>query len=123
MRAVAGLTAATFISWMAAAVLVDRETAIAILFGMLGPLLPVTVTWVLAERIHRRNPAAVTSLMVMSFAGKLVFFGVYVTAVLRVLSVRPAPFVVSFTGYFIVLYLIEALHLRRLFWGGMRASR
>jgi hypothetical protein len=123
MKAVAGVTAGSLVSWLAAAALVDRDTAIAILFGMLGPLFSVTVTWVLAERIYQRNPGALTSLMVMSFAGKLVFFGAYVAAMLRVLSVRPAPFVVCFTGYFIVLYLIEALHLRRLFWGGMRASR
>jgi hypothetical protein len=60
---------------------------------------------------------------VAGFAIKLVFFGAYLTVGLRVLSLRPVPFVVSFTGYFIVLYLIEALYLKRLFWGGMRASR
>ena len=34
---------------------------------------------------------------------------------LRVLDLRPVPFVVSFTGYFIALHTMEALFLRRLF--------
>ena len=37
---------------------------------------------------------------------------------LKVVGLRPVPFVVSFTSYFIALYLTEALLLRRLFAGG-----
>ena len=43
--------------------------------------------------------------------------GSYVVIVLRGLSIRPIPFVVSFTAYFIGLYLVEALYLKRLFQG------
>jgi len=123
MKLVTWMVTASIISWLAAAVVVDRQTSIEILCGMLGPLVVVSVTWLLVERTHRRHPEAVTSLMVAAFAGKLVFFGAYVAFMLLVLSLRPVPFVVSFTSYFIVLYLIEALFLKRLFWGGMRASR
>jgi len=35
-----------------------------------------------------------------------------------VVGLRPMPFVVSFTAYFIALYLTEALLMRRLFAGG-----
>jgi hypothetical protein len=59
--------------------------------------------------------------MIAAFAGKLVFFLAYVTVMIRVLSLRPVPFVGSFTTYFIVLYFVAALHLRRMFWGGMRS--
>jgi hypothetical protein len=31
------------------------------------------------------------------------------------MRLRPVPFVVSFTSYFIGLYLMEALYLKRLF--------
>jgi hypothetical protein len=34
---------------------------------------------------------------------------------LRVVGLRPVPFAVSFTGYFIALHLTEALFMRRLF--------
>ena len=55
--------------------------------------------------------------MIAAFAVKMVFFGAYVAVMLRRLSLRPVPFVVSFTAYFIALYLIEALSLQRLFAG------
>ncbi len=55
--------------------------------------------------------------MVAAFGGKLVFFGAYVTVMLGVLSLRPLPFVISFTAYFIALHLFEALCLQRLFGG------
>ena len=48
----------------------------------------------------------------------MVFFAAYVAIMLTVLSLRPIPFMVSFTGYFIAVYLIEALCFRRLFAGG-----
>jgi hypothetical protein len=56
--------------------------------------------------------------MVAGFGVKMVFFGAYVAIALKVLSLRPIPFVASFTGYFIGLHLIEALYLRRLLAGG-----
>jgi len=72
----------------------------------------------LAEMIERtvaRNRQMLMSLMIAAFAFKLVFFGVYVVLMLRVVGLRPAPFVLSLTGYFSGLYLVEALYLRRLF--------
>jgi hypothetical protein len=83
--------------------------------GMLAPLVVVCGTWMLIERVHQRNPARVTSLLIGAFAGKLVFFGAYAGLVIGVLRVQPIPFIVSFTSYFIVLHLIEALYLKRLF--------
>jgi hypothetical protein len=123
MKPVAWTAVACIISWLAATAIVDRRTSFEILAGMSGPLLAVATTWMLAVQFQRRQPAAVTSVIVATFAAKVVFFGVYVAVMLRALSLRPAPFVLSFTFYFIGLYLTEALHLRRLFAEGMRASR
>jgi hypothetical protein len=53
--------------------------------------------------------------MIAAFAFKLVFFGFYVGLMIRVVALRPLPFIASFTGYFVGLYLMEALYLRRLF--------
>ena len=76
---------------------------------------------VLMERTYRRNPAALTRLMIMAFAAKMMFFGAYVAFVLRMLPVRPIPFVVAFTSAFIVLYSMQAFSLRRLLAGEARA--
>jgi hypothetical protein len=83
--------------------------------GMLAPLIAVSGTWILTERVHRVNPEQVTAVMISAFAGKLVFFGAYVALAIGVLDVRAVPFAMSFAGYFIALHMIEAYWLKRLF--------
>lgn len=109
-------------TWIAA-VLVAPTAMAETLCGMLAPLLVAVVSWELAERTFRHSPERLTALMVTAFAGKMVFFGAYVAVALWGLSLRPVPFVVSFTAYFITLHLAEALCLRRLFAEGASGSR
>jgi hypothetical protein len=82
---------------------------------MLGPLAVASVSWVVTERTYVSSPERLTGVLVQGLAVKAVFFGVYVAGMLRVISVRPVPFVISFTSYFIALHLMEALFMRRLF--------
>lgn len=82
--------------------------------GMLAPLVVVTVTWIVTERVYTTHPERLTSVMISAFAGKLIFFGAYVGLAIGVLGVKPVPFALSLTGYFIALHLIEALWLKRL---------
>ena len=119
MKPVGWMVGSSAISWLAATSLVGASVGVDVLLGMIGPLAIASGSWVLVERTFRRSPERVTSLMVAAFAGKMLFFGVYVAVVLKALSVRPVPFVASFTSYFIALHLAEALCLRRLFAGGM----
>jgi hypothetical protein len=118
MKEARWMVAAGVGSWLAAAVFLDRRTAVTVLFGMVGPLVVVSGSWVLTERTYRRTPERLTAMMVAAFVGKMMVFGAYVAVMLGVLSLRPVPFVASFTGYFIALYLAEALCLRRLLAGG-----
>ena len=114
MRPVAVMVAASVASWLAAALLVDARTRVEVLFGMVGPLAMAAGSWVLVERTYARHPEALTSLMIAAFAFKVVFFGAYVVVMLELLLLRPVPFVASFMSYFVGLYLMEALYLRRL---------
>ena len=123
MKPVAWMVSASLASWLTVRMLVGSEAGVAVLLGMVGPLVVASATWVLAGRTFTRHPERLTSLMIQAFAGKLVFFGVYVAVMLKVLFLRPVPFVVSFTAYFIALHLTEALLLRRLFAGGIRGQR
>jgi hypothetical protein len=104
-------------SWLAALGIFGIRIGVDVLLGMIGPLVVTAGTWVLIERAHKRAPEQVTALMVGAFGGKMVFFGAYVAVMIRLVAVQPVPFVASFTSYFIALYLIEALYLRRLFAG------
>ena len=123
MRPIAWMVTTSVISWLAAAIVVERQTSVEVLWGMLGPLVVAIGTWLAVERAKRQKRESLIPLMVAAFAGKMVFFGAYVAVMLRVLRLRPAPFVISFTGFFIILYLMEALYLRRLFSGRMHASQ
>lgn len=87
----------------------------AVVLGIAGPLVVAIGSWTLAERTWRREPERLTAVMIAAFAGKLIFFAAYVALMLSVLSLRPIPFVASFTTAFIALHLAEALALKRLF--------
>jgi CHASE2 domain-containing sensor protein len=110
-------------TWLAAAAVVDRRTALEVLLGMVGPLAVVSVTWVLMARTYRANPGRLTSVMTAAFFGKMIVFGGYVALMLGVLSLRPIPFVASFTTYFIGLYAMQALYLRQMLAGPAEERR
>jgi hypothetical protein len=123
MKPLAWMVGASIGSWLVIAAWFGVSNSREVLFGMLAPLAGAAATWVLVARTFPARPESVTPLMVAAFAGKLVFFGVYVTIMLRVLALRPLPFVASFTTYFIALHLFEALCLQRLFAGSAPAPR
>ena len=110
--------------WMAACGLLTAAAVVAlpgmdsdreVFLAMIAPLAATIGTWVMVERTYRWRPERLTPLMVMAFGGKMVFFGAYVTVMLKAMSVQPIAFVVSFTTYFIALHVTEALCMRRLF--------
>ncbi len=116
------MVAVAIISWLAITAVAgaaNPETGL----GMAGPLIGAGVTWVLVQRTYAASPERLTGVMIAALAAKMVFFGVYVIVMVRVLALRPIPFMASFTGYFVALYVMEALFLRRLFADGMRMSR
>ena len=87
----------------------------AVVLGVVGPLAAVLVTWMVVKRIWRARPELLTGVMVAGFAGKMVFFGAYVTAMLTLVALPAIPFVISFTISFIALYAMEAVWMQRLF--------
>jgi hypothetical protein len=122
MKPVWWMVGGSVCAWLMVTALIGGRSWVESLFGMIGPLVLASGSWILAERTHTRHPERLTSLLIMAFGAKVVFVGVYVTAMLRMLSLSPVPFVVSFTSYFIALHLMEALLLRRLLAADMRAS-
>jgi hypothetical protein len=114
MTRLAWMTAASVGSWLLVTALSRTPVNPEVLYGMLGPLAASLVTWGIVERVHAAAPPRVMGALVAGFAGKMLFFGVYVVVMLRVAGLRPVPFIVSFTAYFIGLYVLQALFLRRL---------
>lgn len=114
MTPVAWMAAASLLSWLAIRATAGSAAHPEALYGMLGPLVSACATWIAVARAHRTAPETLTAVMIGGFGLKMLFFGAYVAVMLRLLALRPVPFVVSFTGYFIALYAMEALFLRRL---------
>ncbi len=83
--------------------------------AMAGPLVAVLASWAWLARTYRRNPSRVMSVMLQSALVKLVFFSLYVIVMVRVLSLQPTLFAVTFVAYFLALYAVQALMMRRLF--------
>ena len=118
MRAVAVMAAGSLAAAGAAIAMAGQQSGAAVLLGMLAPLAATGVSWLLTERTFRRDPQQLTPLMIGAFGAKMLFFGAYVVVMLKVVGVAAIPFIASFTGFFIALYLAEALLMRRLFAGG-----
>ena len=108
------MAGASLLSWLVAAAIGGSRVNPEALFGMLGPLVSASATWVAVERTAVAAPERLTAVLIGGFGLKMLFFGVYVAVMLRGLGLRPVPFVISFTAYFIALYAMEALFLKRL---------
>ena len=115
MKQVAWMGAAALVSWLLVATIAGSDANPEVLYGMVGPLVVAAASWLATERTFTASPERLTGVMVKGLALKAVFFGAYVAGMLRLLDVRPVPFVLSFTGYFIALHTMEALFMRRLF--------
>jgi hypothetical protein len=115
MKPVVIMVVASVVTWVIAAAVVKPQTSIEVLLGMLGPLAAVSATWLFVEWGYRQRPRELTSLMMVAFLLKMIFFAGYVAIMLRVAGLHTVPFVTSFTSYFIALYLMEALYMKRLF--------
>jgi hypothetical protein len=111
------MVAASGAAWiLVTATLADRANPEAA-WGIAGPLIVAIVSWMAYVKANAAAPERLTRVMITAFALKLMFFGVYVTAAMRVVELRAAPFVVSFTSAFIALHAMEAFSLRRLVMG------
>jgi hypothetical protein len=91
-----------------------------LVLGMAGPLASAVVTWHVMERTHASAPERLTGVMIAAFLAKVLLVGGYVVVMLAVVGLRPQPFMVTFTGYYVALHFVEALFLRRLLADGLR---
>jgi len=114
---VAGCTAA----WVLVTVTLGERANPEAFWGIVGPLVSAAASWMVYARAHRTSPMRLTNVMIAGVGLKLVFFSAYVAVVVRVLALRPAPFIASLVSAFIALHAIEAFSLRRMVMDGDRA--
>jgi hypothetical protein len=114
MKASVWMTAAAIGAWLAIGLVAGVELFDEIGLGIAGPLAAAIATRLVVEHTAATDQARLHQRLLQGFALKAVFFAVYVVVMLRGLHLQPLPFVVSFTSTFLVLHVIEAIHLQRL---------
>lgn len=109
-------------SWVVVRAVGGDDAHPEVLFGMLAPLAGALASWIVYDRVHRRQPERLTTVMVGGLALKMALFGAYVVGMVQVAGLRPVPLVVSFGGYFIALHAMEAFFLRQMLMRDMIVS-
>ena len=108
---------ASVASWLALVAVTGSSLMPELLLGMAGPLTSAVLTWQVLERTQSSAPERLTNVMITAFGVKVLLFAVYVVVALWALGLRPKPFMLSFTGYYVGLHVVEAMFLRRLLAG------
>ena len=85
-----------------------------VLVGMAGPVVVAVGSIMMMDRVSRRNPEGLTRLLIRAFVSKMVVFGLYVALATVLMSLDVVVFVVSFTMYFVLLYLVETFYVYQL---------
>ena len=85
-----------------------------VLVGMAGPVVVAVGSIMLMDRVSRRTPEGLTRLLIRAFVSKMVVFGLYVALATVLMSLDVVVFVVSFTVYFLLLYLVETFYVYQL---------
>ena len=114
MKVSAWMVAGSVACWLIGSRIVNPELTSDIGFGMLGPLVAAVGTWMSISTVAGNDPKLNNQRMLIGLFVKALFFAGYVAAMIRVIHVRPVPFVVSFTAFFLGLLVTEALLVQRL---------
>jgi len=88
---------------------------IEIFLGMTAPLLVTIISILWIKKVFKIDPEKTTVTMTKAFFIKMVLFALYFIIILSFYTFEPNPFVISFTGFFILFYVIEAMFLQKLF--------
>ena len=109
------MTVGCVTSWIVVSIMFAPAAQLEILLGMVMPLFVASWSLVFTERAYRRDPSSLTPFMLKAFIGKIMVIGFYIVLIVGILALKAAPFIFSFTAYFVALHFFEALCLRRLF--------
>jgi len=89
-----------------------------IFLGMIAPLLVTVISIIWINKVFKADPEKITATMTKSFFIKMVLIALYFIIIFSFYTFKPNPFVLSFTGFFILFYIIEAVFLQKLFQSG-----
>lgn len=85
-----------------------------IFLGMIAPLLLSIVSILWYETSVKKSPQQLTNTLIKTFIARAVFFALYFILIFTYYDFEQIPFIISFTSFFMIFYVIEALFLQKL---------
>jgi len=83
---------------------------------LMGMVLPLLITLIFSQRIkfisRTKRPEELTKFLIKAFVLKMLLYGAYIIIIFTFYTFHEIPFIISFAGYFIVLFVIEAILLK-----------
>lgn len=84
-------------------------------WGILLPWLVVLVELFFVYKAKEKKSQLTTKVLLVGFISKMFLFAIYLSLIIYFYSFTPLPFVISFSGSFIVFHTLEAIVLKSLF--------
>tara|TARA_B110000196_G_C21097172_1_gene640606 strand:- start:328 stop:672 length:345 start_codon:yes stop_codon:yes gene_type:complete len=84
-------------------------------WGILLPWLVVVVELFFVFKAKEKKSELTTKVLLIGFASKMMLFAIYLSVIIFFYSFAPLPFVISFSGSFLVFHMLEAIVLKSLF--------
>tara|TARA_B110000014_G_C20119610_1_gene592726 strand:+ start:951 stop:1298 length:348 start_codon:yes stop_codon:yes gene_type:complete len=85
-----------------------------IFFGWLLPAFAGTVTMYFVLSSSNKEPTALTKILAIGFAIKMLYYGIVILLLIKLYAFEPIPFICSFSGFFMGLHAIEAVIIKRI---------
>ena len=80
--------------------------------GMIIPWSISLISIVKTHSVYNLNPEKLINHMTKAMLIKMMSYGLLLIIIFNFISFNPLPFIISFTGYFLALHIIEAFTLR-----------
>ena len=80
--------------------------------GMAMPWAISLISILKTRSVYNLNPEKLIKHMTIAMLIKMMFYGLLLIIIFNFISFNPLPFIISFTGYFLALHIIEAFTLR-----------
>ena len=84
-------------------------------WGILLPWLVVLIELFFVHKAKEKKSELTTKVLLIGFGSKMISFAIYLSIIIYFYSFAPLPFVISFSGSFIVFHTLEAIVIKSLF--------
>ena len=85
-----------------------------IFLGMIIPWIIFLFSVLITQYIHIKLSFNITKYISIAMIMKMILYGIIIVAIFSFMSFNPIPFIISFTGYYLMLHLTEAYIVRSL---------